>query len=255
MRPSYQTSQRCSHNPMRLICPTPLQWYGSIPFDLGGHLQHNLLRQDRAAGGLLHLNLSPQLAAALEESYNFERQRDGVPGAAQDLLPERQRLRALMVGVQAVADAYNRVLAGLSPDNRRLCRDRIRWVGQAAMHSVLWCQPPCGVCWQRARQRLCRIPLCFQPTLCSHGTPALPPCRLNCSSAQVPGPPRAAGREQAVLGVAAAPDSLLAEGCPALLQGGGGNGCGAACRQRSGGLHCCLVPRRAAAACGAQAPA
>lgn len=56
----------------------------------------------------------------------FERQRDGVPGAAQDLLPERQRLRALVVGVQAVAAAYNGVLAGLSPEDRRLCRDRIR---------------------------------------------------------------------------------------------------------------------------------
>lgn len=56
----------------------------------------------------------------------FERQRDGVPGAAQDLLPERQRLRALVVGVQAVAAAYNGVLADLSPEDRRLCRDRIR---------------------------------------------------------------------------------------------------------------------------------
>ena len=166
-----QPNSSCSQPFPRSHPPHLLQWYGSIPFDLGTQLQHNLLRQDWAAGGLLRLNLSPQLGAALEESYVFERQRDGGPGAALDLLPERQRLRALVVGVQAVASAYNRVLEGLSTQDRRLCRDRIRWaycgLGGGACH---WqaCADCVALC-HKGRAALasrCRV----LPPLHVHGT-------------------------------------------------------------------------------------
>ena len=103
-----------------------LQWYGSVPADLAAQLTHNLLHQDKAGGGLLHVNLSPQLQAALEEGQLFERQRMGVPAAAADLLPERPRLRAAWVGAVQVCRAYNAVLGSLSAEERRLCRDRIR---------------------------------------------------------------------------------------------------------------------------------
>ena len=111
--------------------PLPLcaQWFGSVPQDLDAHLQHNLLRQDRAAGGLLQLrvNLSPALEAALEEAALFERLRMGVPAVAHDLLQGRARLLGLRVAAEQVAHAYNAVLGRLSADDRRLCRDRIRW--------------------------------------------------------------------------------------------------------------------------------
>ena len=103
-----------------------LQWYGSVPADLAAHLAHNLLHQDKAGGGLLHVNLGPQLQAALEEGHLFERQRMGVPAAAADLLAQRPRLRAAWVGAVQVCRAYNALLGSLSAEERRLCRDRIR---------------------------------------------------------------------------------------------------------------------------------
>ena len=129
-----------------------LQWYASVPPDLISHMQGSTLlrRQDPhavvvpqpAAPGngaadaaptpglaLLQVNLSPQLHDALEEARCFEAQRLGVPAIASELLSERQRLRSLAVGAGAVCQAYNALLgSGLSAEDRRLCRDRIRFV-------------------------------------------------------------------------------------------------------------------------------
>lgn len=118
-----ETTTSCPPKPPTLF---RLQWFGSVPHDLATHLQHNLLSQDRAAGGLLRVALSVQLQTALEEAHLFDRLRMGVPGVAQDLLRERPRLRALWVGAVEVARAYNAVLGSLSAEDRRLCRDRLR---------------------------------------------------------------------------------------------------------------------------------
>ena len=112
--------------PLPLPLPTHAQWYGGVPYDLGTQLQRNLLALDRGAGCVLRLGLSPEVAAALEEAQLFDALRMGVPGAAQDLLRERPRLRALAVGAAAVARTYNALLGGLPPEDRRLCRDRLR---------------------------------------------------------------------------------------------------------------------------------
>jgi hypothetical protein len=103
-----------------------VQWYANVPSDLDSHMGRNLLQQDKAATGLLHINLSPQLHLAMEESFLFEKQRLGVPAAAANLLPERQRLRVVWVGACAVTRAYNSVLGSLTLEERRLCKDRIR---------------------------------------------------------------------------------------------------------------------------------
>lgn len=109
----------------------PLQWYASVPADIASHMSTNLLQQDKAAGGLLRVALSPQLHAALEEGFIFTRLRLGVPPAVTELLQERPRLRSLWVSAVQVCRAYNAVLGSLGAEERRLCRDRIRWAGSS----------------------------------------------------------------------------------------------------------------------------
>lgn len=128
-----------SCSPALCFAPLAPQWYGTVPLDLEEHLRHTLMQQDRAAGGLLQPNLSLQLAAALEEAHLFERQRMGVPRAVADLLPLRPQLRALWVGAVQVCRAYDAVLGGLSPEGRRLCRDRIRWEVGGEERCLRWC--------------------------------------------------------------------------------------------------------------------
>ncbi len=113
--------------------PAPLQWYASLPANIGSHTSANLLQQDKSAGGLLRVALSPQLHAALEEGFLLERQRLGVPLAVAQLLQELPRLRSLWVSGVQVCRAYNAVLGSLSAEDRRLCRDRIRWAGHSGM--------------------------------------------------------------------------------------------------------------------------
>jgi len=112
-------------------CSLPLQWYASVPTDIASHMHSsNLLQQDKAAGGLLRVNLSPQLHSVLEEAFLFERQRMGVPPAAGALMQERQRLRALWVGAVQVSQGWGKLdgftraaLAGcaLTPDCLNAC--------------------------------------------------------------------------------------------------------------------------------------
>lgn len=98
-----------------------------MPVNIASHLSANLLWQDAAAGGLLRVALPPPLQVALEEAFIFLRQRLGVPPAVSELMQERPRLRGLRVGAVQVCRAYNAVLGSLSAEDRRLCRDRIRW--------------------------------------------------------------------------------------------------------------------------------
>lgn len=136
-----------------------MQWYASVPYDLPAQLSHNLLRLDRAAGGLLRPNLSPQVAAALEEASLFDRLRLGLPGAAQDVLKERQRLRALAVGALAVARSYNALLGSLSAGDRRLCRDRLRWgSGRGSANACRHACSPAHACLLVSQHTLSPIP-------------------------------------------------------------------------------------------------
>jgi hypothetical protein len=104
-----------------------VQWFSTAATDLISLLNSNLLRQDKAECGFLHVNLAPALLLALEEAYVFERQWLGVPAAAASLLPERLRLRATWIGACAVSRAYNMLLGSLTIEERRLCKDRVRY--------------------------------------------------------------------------------------------------------------------------------
>ncbi|KAL4458111.1 hypothetical protein ABPG75_012976 [Micractinium tetrahymenae] len=120
------------------------QWYASVPGDIASHMNVNLLQQDKTAGGLLRVALSPQLHAALEEAFLFSRQRLGVPPAVSELLQERPRLRSLWVSAVQVCRAYNAVLGSLSAEDRRLCRDRIRFLDRRVLPGVnklTWASP------------------------------------------------------------------------------------------------------------------
>lgn len=99
-------------------------------------LRMGLLWQDAAARGLLRVALPPPLQVALEEAFIFLRQRLGVPPAVSELMQERPRLRGLRVGAAQVCRVYNAVLGSLSAEDRRLCRDRIRFLDRRVLPGV-----------------------------------------------------------------------------------------------------------------------
>lgn len=95
-----------------------------------------------------HANAAAKSFAPLQ-AYLFERLRLGVPGTLNDIMSQRHRLLAEYSSLNQLVHQYNTLLQSLSKDERRLMKDRIRYLFISSSYPMLF------VLWQYFLGKLC----------------------------------------------------------------------------------------------------
>lgn len=76
--------------------------------------------QDKAAGGLLNVNLDPLIRATISESLLWEQMRLSVPESMVELTPHKHNLWRHEVKASTIAQCYNKVCVFCSTSNMRV---------------------------------------------------------------------------------------------------------------------------------------
>ena len=76
--------------------------------------------QDKAAGGLLIVNLDPLIHATISESLHWEQMRSSVPESMVELNPYKHSMWRHEVKASTIARCYNKVCAICSTSNMKV---------------------------------------------------------------------------------------------------------------------------------------
>ena len=116
-------------------------WYGSVGADLNQRLSMNPLMRRESARVLLELNFDKQVLATYQEISLFHRIGFEIPPAAADAYSKREDMRLLREHVLLVLRDYNRIIMMLTPEERDLFRERIRFLDkkiQPGLTKLTW---------------------------------------------------------------------------------------------------------------------
>lgn len=100
-------------------------WVESLDPNLFGRLEQSLIRVREDEGGLLERNFDSHLLSIFEESRLFQDLDMEIPFQVADLGTRRDQYRVLGEHVLLVVGDYNKILAELSSEERRLFNNRI----------------------------------------------------------------------------------------------------------------------------------
>ena len=104
------------------------EWTATVEKDTGKLLDTALMARNIHRLGLLDLHFDKTLLKLFQEINYWERLMFEIPHYAADVYSKREELRVLRENVLLVVRDYNRIIAVLSPEERALFKERIRFL-------------------------------------------------------------------------------------------------------------------------------
>eukprot|EP00795_Rhopilema_esculentum_P016694 gene16694-8141_t len=104
------------------------EWTATVDKDIGKLLEIPLMARSVEHNGMLDLNFDRKLQKLFQEIHYWERLMFEIPHYASEVHSRKEELRILKENVLLVVRDYNRIIAALSPEERGLFRERIRFL-------------------------------------------------------------------------------------------------------------------------------
>jgi len=104
------------------------EWTTTVDKDIGKLLEIPLMSRSTEQIGMLDLNFDRKLQKLFQEIHYWEKLMFEIPHYASEVHSRKEELRVLKENVLLVVRDYNRIIAALSPEERGLFRERIRFL-------------------------------------------------------------------------------------------------------------------------------